>query len=882
MRYRSVVLPIAFLLIALASISQETVELTPLEIEEYTEQSKQIIYFLEGTLNFLGDDSQLPSDKDVIINNSYLKFFKDDKVQIEDDLDENREISLNKDVQAYLKDVDFFFHDVTFSFAIEKVDQLVNDNGEVYFKVTMNRNLKGITIDNDTVDNNLIRYAEINLDPYQKDLKIVSLYTTKLNENEELRYWWDNMAVTWKKFFGESVLIYDTLPFNKIVSFDDSTIITEKWVSKIEVDTFLVQDNDTINYGAIVEHLATDQIFTVSDTISRLEPDTIAVDVSTIYKQLMRFKEIKTIDISNNMMLGNLNPVSELTDLTEIVFSNTLIDDLSPLRNLNKLEKLNCSGTPVIDINPLRYASNLKHLDCSRTQINDFSVLQHLRQLDKLNLSYTPISSVDMLATLTDLKQLRLSGTHLTDLSAAGQLTELSYLNISKSEMTSLSSINTLTGLKNLNIDSTRISDLSPLSDLQQLSVLQANYTPVDDLSALEELTDLNIIYCDNSGIDALKAQEFMEVNEQVLVIFNSKELMHWWDSLSEDWKNIVSQNVKISKPISKEELHQIINQTSLKVNVSTISSLDPVKMLYRLEELNFEHTEISDLEPLPSLKHLRTLNLSNTNVISLNPLIDLDNIRTISIENTGISDLMPLQNCEDLQIVYCDGTQVTKDNVLLFKKELPECLVVYQSDNLNLWWSKLDDNWKELLMKEAGIEDNMTRENLQRIADLKKLTISDNLSVKNLEPLTVFLQLQELILRNTAVSDISPITSLPNLISLELSSNPISSLEKINGLNQLEHLNIENTSVDDPEPIFTLTKLKSLFIGGTQIKNLKGIENLQDLEILSINNTKIKNLKPVNSLFRLKEFKCFNTSVKSSKIEEYKKNHPKVEVVYY
>ncbi len=125
--------------------------------------------------------------------------------------------------------MDFFFHNVTFSFAIEKVDQLVNDNGEVYFKVTMNRNLKGITIDNDTVDNNLIRYAEINLDPYQKDLKIVSLYTTKLNENEELRYWWDNMAVTWKKFFGESVLIYDTLPFNKIVSFDDSTIITEKW-----------------------------------------------------------------------------------------------------------------------------------------------------------------------------------------------------------------------------------------------------------------------------------------------------------------------------------------------------------------------------------------------------------------------------------------------------------------------------------------------------------------------------------------------------------------------------------------------------------------------------------------------------------------------------
>lgn len=171
MRYRSIVLLFTFFSILFTAVSQETVELTPQQVEEYTEQSKQIIQFLEGTLNFLGDDTQLPSDKDVIINESYLKFFRDDEVQVEDDLDENREISLSKDVQAYLKDVDFFFNNVTFTFNIEKVEQQVNDNGQLFFKVTMNRHLQGITIENDTVDNNMIRYAEINLDPAQKDLK---------------------------------------------------------------------------------------------------------------------------------------------------------------------------------------------------------------------------------------------------------------------------------------------------------------------------------------------------------------------------------------------------------------------------------------------------------------------------------------------------------------------------------------------------------------------------------------------------------------------------------------------------------------------------------------------------------------------------------------
>ena len=882
MRYRQIVLLIAILSLAVGSSAQEQEEITPQQTEEYTEQSKQIIHFLEGTLNFLGDDTQLPSDKDVIINSSYLKFFKDDKVQIEDDLDENREIQISKDVQAYLKDIDFFFKEVTFTFNIDKVEQLVNEKGEIYFKVTMNRNLKGVTIANDTVDNNLIRYAEINLDPYQKDLKIVSLYTTKLNEKAELKYWWDNMTSSWKKFFGNSVLVFDTLPFHRIVAFDDSSVVVEKWVNHIQVDTFLVQEGDTINFDAASEHLITDQLFTVTDTITMPEPDTLTVDVTPIYDHLMKFREMEHLDVSRNMMLGNLNPVSELTKLKEIDFSNTLIDDLSPLRNLNQLEELNCSGTPVTDLYPLRYASNLKSLYCAHTPIIDFTVLSHLARLEQLDVSYTRVSNVDMLSHLANLKKLKMSGTQITDLSAIGQLTELSYLNLSSSAITSLQSISTLTGLKNLNIDSTQVEDLTPLAELKQLSVLQANHTPVDNLSPLEELAELHIIYCDNSGIDATKAQQFIQTHENCLVIFNSEKLMQWWNDLPEEWKNIVTQNIEISSPITKEEVHQIINQTELKVNVSTVGSLEPLEMLYRLEELNIEDTDVADLSPVSSLKHLRALNLSNTKVTTLEPIRSLDNIRMIVLENTSISDLMPLENCHKLETVYCDKSQVSKENVLTLKKELPECLVVYQSDDLNLWWGRLDDHWQELLREKSGIDERMDRENLQRIADMRNLSITDDLKVKNLEPLTVFLMLEDLSLHNTAVSNIAPITSLPNLKSLAVTSSPINMLDRINLLKQMEHLNIENTSVEDLEPVYELINLKTLNIGGTQVKKLKGLEELTQLESLTINNTRIKNLKPLNSLYKLKELKCFNIDVKASKIEDYKKAHPHVNVIYY
>ncbi len=49
-----------------------------------------------------------PADKDVLVTQSYTKIFRDPKVQVEDDLDEGRKTITNKDVQAYLKDVDFF------------------------------------------------------------------------------------------------------------------------------------------------------------------------------------------------------------------------------------------------------------------------------------------------------------------------------------------------------------------------------------------------------------------------------------------------------------------------------------------------------------------------------------------------------------------------------------------------------------------------------------------------------------------------------------------------------------------------------------------------------------------------------------------------------
>lgn len=860
-------------------IAQNDSTLTAEEINNYSNQSRQLVSYLEGTLNFLGDPDELPSDKDEIFNNSYLKVFASNKVQIEDDLDENREIPLNKDVQAYLKDIDFFYKNVKFNFEIEEIEQLVTDSGVIVFKLTLNRHLEGVTVNNDTVDNNQLRFIEINLDPLQRDLKIVSIYTTKIREKEELKYWWNNMSSEWKNFFGKSIIVYDTLPFKNIIEFTDSTIVTMKWIETVRADTATIVDDGITDPPLF----AGDTMLIVYDTTTEIVRDTIEVNTSTVYRLLSTFRRIKKIDVSNNLIITDLIPISELTELVEINISNTLIDDLSPTRNLNKLKVFNCSGTPVISLESMRYIATLTDLVCSGTAMENIDVFSNFKELIELDLSNTRVTQLDALAELDKLTHLKISETNVSDLSPLNNLNLLSDLNISNTKVQDLSSIDSLSSIQNLNMDSTGIVSLEPLSNYNKLTVLQANNTPVVNLSPLTGHESLKVIYCDNSNVTMNEAIDFMEANPQILVIYNSQELIHWWDGLSAEWKHIFRTSYNFSSPVTKEKLHQLINQTSLTVAYNrNIQLLEPLLMLHRLEELDIQHTSISDLEPVSGLNNLEKLNLNNTKVSTLEPLSSLHNLKQISFESTEIDKLTSLSGSHKIEFIYCNESKITSEEALSFKSLHNSCLIIYQSQKLRLWWNNLDPVWQNVFRNQLNLPESPTDEELQELVDLTELVITNNLSVNNLNPLHIFIRLEELTVSNTSINDISPVTSLTGLKKLNISSNPIFELGSISDLTNLNELVLENTSVEDLEPISGMEKLVNLNIAGTKIKTLKYVQNLTNLEKLYINNTRVKNLKPIKLLLKLEFLQCYNTSIKSSRVDEFKRLNPQVEVVYY
>ncbi|MEM6806814.1 MAG: leucine-rich repeat domain-containing protein, partial [Bacteroidota bacterium] len=106
------------------------------EVEAYKKEARQLVSFLETILNAVGGSDYTTKQKETVINESFAKVFKDADVQIEDDLIENRSVITQKNVQAYLKDVDFFFREVEFSFTIDDIADEINDFGEMYLLVS--------------------------------------------------------------------------------------------------------------------------------------------------------------------------------------------------------------------------------------------------------------------------------------------------------------------------------------------------------------------------------------------------------------------------------------------------------------------------------------------------------------------------------------------------------------------------------------------------------------------------------------------------------------------------------------------------------------------------------------------------------------------------
>ncbi len=852
--------------------AQKKGALTPQELEKYKQQVTSLVKYTESTMNFLGDPKSIMKEREIVINQSYLKMFLNDKIQIEDDLDENREVPLYKDVQAYLKDIGFFYKRVKFEFVIADITHLVNDQEQHYFKVTFNRSLNGMTVTGDSVSSRKVRYMEVNLNINSSDLKIASIYTTKLDEKEETRVWWNNMSYPWKKILGSNVFIADSVELSSVSFFTDSiAVIAGNDGSALSpVDTVLI-----FSSGSPDNPMLNPEILVATDTIYRQS--------ELIYTKLKGILKEQKINISENHEIRDLSPLSELTELREINCSNSMVTDLFPIRNLNHLEILNCSETPVDDIQAMHYTTTLKDLNCGFTLINDLSPINGLVNLENLNCEGIKITNLDFVTQMKNLKMFDCSKTRIYDLGPLSELLTIENLDISGTSVVSLEIVKGLTNLTYLNCENTAISSIEFLIAHPKLEILRISNTSVGSLDAMKDMENLKRIYCDNTGIPKTEAIQFMRDHPECLVIFESEDLFNGWKNLEEPWKEIVRKNGEISEPPTQEELHQVLTIDKLDISGNKeITTLNPVKRLFNLKILNVASTNITDFSPITEAIELEELDVSGNTLSSIDFLSTNSRLRTLNIENTAVESLSPVEKITGLKFIYADNTGINDVKAFQFRKNNNGCIVVYKTKELEAWWKSLPVSWKNLFSGNFKIDSPPTKEQLHQILFLDSLSIGDNNQIDDLSPISILNGLKRLNITGSSVSSLQPIALLTDLEIIQCNQSPVIDLTSLSGLSNLINLDIGNTPVEKLDPIASLLNLVSLNASGTQIKSVDPVEGLMKLEEIKLNNTSIKSLKALLELPKLKLVECYNTKISSKTVDKFKEAKPGCKVVYY
>ena len=871
------------LILFFLTLSITAQNLSDKDIKEYETQIYQMVNYLQETVNFIGDSDNYAQEKDIIFKESYSKIFRDDNVQVEDDLDENRGTTINKDVQAYLKDIDFFFDDVEFTFDIQNVTPQINELGETFFKVEMIRTIAGNTITGDSINNSRSRFLEINLDTYKKELKIVSFYTTKPNAREELFNWWNSMSDAWKKHLAKDYYISEDVEFSSVdrILTDGYTIFVKKEIAL--QDSFMIVGNDTMSMDRIDELYghSPDSIVYIDEVVSRWVEDTIITSLSPIYETLQQIAKTTEVNVAGDKNIEDLNPLSELSELRFLNCSDTKVSDINPIRNLNKIKELNISGTKISDISNLKYANVVQVFKADNTQISDISVVSFFKDLNNLSLANTSVNDINPLAVCTNLTTLNLSRTQITNLAPLTNLLNLYDLDISNTPVSNISPLHALVNLHFLNIEGTQVTDLAPLNNLDGLNEINFSNTQISDLMPLDKMSRLSKIYCDNSLVDKKMTDTFMSSNPNVLVIYETKALELWWNALPSFWKDLLTDQAMTSKRPTKEELHSIINIRNLKVN-HFIQDAEPISRLTNIEFLDMSDSKIDDLSPLYGLHNLKSLNVKNTVISDLSALSNLKNLKELNIENTDVKSLKPLYDLSNLSIIYADGSKINRDEVIGLKKQQRQLTVVYQTDELKMWWGNLDLSWREIFNSHLLCDSNPTAEQLQSIIDIEEVIVNPDNVVYSLEPLRQMAFLKKLIINNNQIQDLTPLSDKEYLEVLSVSGNPVDNIIPLANSHSLKNLNIENTPVSDLTPIASLKNVKVLNIGGTSVRNLKPLADYQSLEDLSIVNTYIKSVAPLENLTSLKHLKAYKTKIKNKHIELLKQKFPDLNVIYY
>ncbi|HEY9045637.1 MAG TPA: leucine-rich repeat domain-containing protein [Ohtaekwangia sp.] len=758
---------------------------------EHQQKVKDMVAFLEYVLNTLGSSSTPARDKDVLITQSYTKIFRDAKVQVEDDLVEKRNVITNKDVQAYLKDVDFFFENVKFEFTIKDIQGRTNINNTLFYKVSLLRNIKGTTADGKSVNNTIPRYIEVNYDPKDEDLKIVSIYTKVFNEKEALAQWWDELSYEWQSIFEKQLNITDSV------------------------------DEEDIHNITSIETLDLSRNKYIQD----LEP-------------LTELTKLRALNLSNTA-ITDLSALRNLSDLQELNLSNTKITDISALRYAEKMLKLNISNTTINNIEVVEKMPRLTQLELSKTPVIDLTSLGSLTELQYLDISDTRVTSLAPVSLLSKLTELDVSGSTVADLSSIAGLKDISILHIDSTGISDITPLANLGVLKILYANYTAINNLNALQRLTNLEKIYCDHTQIDRSLAdafMAAHPGVLVIY----NTEDLKTW-WNALPERWKYIL-STAIKTSADPSKEELArvtNLDSINFSNNAQIRDiEPLRRLLKLQVIIANKTSVKDLSPLRELREVKFLDISDTPVEDLSSLTHLQKLQVLKADNSKIQSIAQLLDHTSLQKLYTDHTRINDVHVaelLQKNPHCLVIYKSDSLafwwsgLSEEWKSIFKTQVKIQSIPTREDLHQLI------ELEALHFNDAAVTDLVV---LKPFIRLKELHFSGT-NISELLPLTAIKTLKSLHVTNSPVRKLEPLAQLAGIEDLDISNTPVEELAPLTSLENLKRLNCSGTQVDALSSLEKLQALEYIDCSNTNVKKITALENLP-LKTLKCYNTKI------------------------------------------
>lgn len=303
------------------------------------------------------------------------------------------------------------------------------------------------------------------------------------------------------------------------------------------------------------------------------------------------------------------------------------------------------------------------------------------------------------------------------------------------------------TSLSRLFLGDNRITSLAPLAGLSELRTLNLLSNPLSDLSALSELSGLQ-----NLSIDALE---------------RSPDL----------------------SPLSKLEglgtLHVVGGE-----------DLPPLAGLTQLRRLTLSGIQADDLSPLAGLVGLQILTMTSTPVRDVSALAELDGLIILHIRGGGaIKDVAPLASLARLTVLYLEHNHVVDPAGLSTLKGLTE---------LGLAGNPIED-----VSAFAGMS-------ALRHLDLTGTRVRDLTPISSSHLETLMVSRTEVTLGENAA-----LPHAPNLYRLDASGLGMRDVSALSDLGSLRSIDLSDNLIWDLSPLGTLDGLHRLVLDGNEIADL-------------------------------------------------------------